>query len=491
MDWNEYIDEATIRAFLSEEIGHFARPIREALVVFLSGLPDAAQREILAAQAALPEAAGASERLGVLAQQCPVLHKLGQTLSRERRLDPGLRRAFGKLETLPASVPHATLRATLRDELGDLGRLGIELDATAIAEASVAVVIGYRDRGPGGVFKILKPGIEERLELELEQLGKVGAYLDERCTELRIPRFGYEEAFRQVREKLLDEVRLTAEQRHLALAAQQFAQDDAVQVPTLRPYCTNRVTAMERIAGRKVTDHGLRTLDERLRLASRIASALLVRPVFATGDEVLFHGDPHAGNLFLTPEKRLAILDWSLAGTLGARQREAIVHILIGAMLLDEQRLVDMLAAISAGPARDPTQLALTVQRHLRPIRAGRLPDFRWVMRLMDDAFEGAGLTANSDLLLFRKSLYTLDGVIADVAPGNRSIEHSFFLDFVQQLAAEWPRRWSSPLDSRAFTTRLSNLDLTQLMVSIPLATTRFWLARNRAGKAEAATGRR
>ena len=43
----------------------------------------------------------------------------------------------------------------------------------------------------------------------------------------------------------------------------------------------------------------------------------------------MFHGDPHAGNLFLTDENRLAILDWSLVGSLGERDVMAIVQILL------------------------------------------------------------------------------------------------------------------------------------------------------------------
>ena len=61
---------------------------------------------------------------------------------------------------------------------------------------------------PEGVFKVLKPGIDERLEFELELLGQVGSYLDERCEALKIPHLDYEEAFEQVREKLLWEIRL-------------------------------------------------------------------------------------------------------------------------------------------------------------------------------------------------------------------------------------------------------------------------------------------
>ena len=47
-----------------------------------------------------------------------------------------------------------------------------------------------------------------------------------------------------------------------------------------------------------------------------VVSSMIARPVFSRERQALFHGDPHAGNLFLTDDGRLALLDWSLAGPL-------------------------------------------------------------------------------------------------------------------------------------------------------------------------------
>ena len=49
----------------------------------------------------------------------------------------------------------------------------------------------------------------------------------------------------------------------------------------------------------------------------------MVRALICSSDllarkPAMFHGDPHAGNLFLTDDNRLAILDWSLVGSLGS-----------------------------------------------------------------------------------------------------------------------------------------------------------------------------
>lgn len=477
MDWDILIDDEAIGSVLTEGYSHFTRPIREALRVFLSGLPAAAQHAIFASQTALPRTARTAERLGTLAYQCPVLHKLGQSLARDRRLDPALRRELSKLEVLPPSVLPDALRSALEQDLGSLEQLGIRLDGSAIAEASVAVVIGYQDAGQGGVFKVLKPGIEDRLELELGLLREVGVYLDERCAELGIPRLRYEEAFQEIEGKLRDEVKLTVEQRNLRLAAQQYANSERVQIPALREYCTARVTAMERVEGRKVTEHDRRSTHERTQLASLLSASLLARPLLSQHASALFHGDPHPGNLLLTDDGRLALLDWSIAGTLRERDREAMVQIALGAVLLDEWRVVEMLATMTDAPPLDTAPLLRVVREHLRAIRQGRLPDLKWVLRLMDDAVERAGLRARGDLVLFRKSLYMLFGLVEEVGGSESPLYQTLLNEFTHRLATEWPQRWLSTPDSRDFPTRLSNADLTALAVSYPAVAARLWMA--------------
>jgi hypothetical protein len=145
-------------------------------------------------------------------------------------------------------------------------------------------------------------------------------------------------------------------------------------------------------------------------------------------------------------------------------------------MMLDERRVVGMLESLCGGEVADPARLRSVVSDRLRAIRSGRAPDFGWVVGLMDEAFERAGLRAGNDLLIFRKSLHTLLGVLADLGPGSQAIDQAIMLDFIRHLAEEWPFRWLSAVDSRALPTRLSNADLAHLMLTLPITATRFWL---------------
>jgi len=481
-NWDFLLDASSLAPVLPTEYAHFARPIGDGLKVFLGGLPEDEQVAILREQAKLPVTASISQRLGLLAQSSPVLQKLGQVLARDQRLSPVLRKYLCELESLPPAVPLETIKEILAAELGPLDRRGITLIPPAIAEASVAVVIPFRQevRGDGtqvtdGVFKVLKPGIKHQLEQELILLERVGEHLDSRCEELGIPPLDYEEAFQQVRHKLVDEVQLENEQLHLLQAEKFFADEPRVKIPVLLDHCTPRVTSMERITGGKVTGHGLDRNRQKRRLAKLVAKALIAKPVFSKSDEAMFHADPHAGNLFLTDDSCLAILDWSLVGRLGVRERVAIVQIILGAMTLDSSRIVAVLSQLAERQIVDQAALTKVVEARIKRVRRGHFPGLNWLVGLLDEAVQDARLRVSADLMLFRKSLHTLEGVVAEVGESTGQIDKTLSIEFLRHFAAEWPRRWVRLPNSRNFATRLSNLDLTHTLLSYPAAVARFW----------------
>ncbi|MFO0958878.1 MAG: AarF/UbiB family protein [Isosphaeraceae bacterium] len=474
--WESLVDEAALATVLPPEYARYRRPIAGALAHFLDGLPPDHQSAVLHDQAALPWTASTAERLARLAQSCPALHKLGQILARDPRLSPELRGHLQGLESLPPAVPIEAIERLLRDEVGPLERYDIRLEPPAIAEASVAVVVPFRGEGPG-VFKVLKPGIEDRLDQELALLESVGGYLDERCDDFGIPHLDYRGVFEQIRIKLLQEIRLDDEQRHLARARAFYDNDPAIHIPALLGPCGRRVTAMERVFGSKITEG---SGPEGRKWAGLLADALIARPIFAKSGGAIFHGDPHAGNIFRGDDGRLAILDWSLAGVLGGWECSTIVQVMLAAVALDAGRVAALLDVLGEWRGTDAKALGEVVRDRLRELRRGRFPGFSWLLGLLDDAATRARLRPSSDLLLFRKSLHTLQGVVADLAGNDGPIEGAILGRFARRMAAEWPLRWASWPRSRAFDTHVSNADLLQLACEAPIAAARFWLEEGR-----------
>jgi len=465
---------------LGPQYEHFAQPVQDALSVFVSGLSQKHQQEVLARQATLPPSVSISQRLFALARCCPVLHKLGQIVARDRRLSQSLRRELQRLESLPSATPRAVIRRELAAQLGPLDTLGVELEAPTLAEASVAVVVpftvrrGMQDLPQRGVFKILKPGIEERLAEELDLLERVGQRLDERCHDLHVPQLDYERAFRQVRERLQNEVRLDHERLHLEEARELYAGDRRVLIPRLFPFCGPRVTAMERVFGTHVGEAPSAAAAGR-RLARLIAEALLAQPVFSRQARAMFHCDPHVGNLMVTDNERLAILDWSLVGHLGEADRSAISRLMAAALTFDADRILELVLGLARHVPAELNELRSVVAASLHELRRGRAAGLCWLVELLDRVTQQAGLRFPADLMMFRKTLYTLRGVAAEIGGDDAMLDAVMARQFAVSFVSEWPARWFSAPASRDFATRLSNVDIGSTLAAMPLAAVRLW----------------
>lgn len=355
---------------------------------------------------------------------------------------------------------------------------GIQLSVQPLAEASVAVILPFvwRDStglDQHGVFKVLKPGVEERLGDELEIWGELGTFLEDRCERYGLPLLDYRETLDSMRLLLGQEVCFEREQQHLKEAAEFYRHDHTVVIPRLLPHCSARVTAMERIQGRKVTDTGMSSQACR-HFAETLIDAMIARPFWALGDMALFHADPHAGNLFCTPRNQLAILDWTLVGRLEKGQRIDMMQIVLGGLSHDRGRICRALRRL--GRTRpDESRLQDSVARAMKRLRQGSIPGFDWSLRLLDDIALSNTMAFPENLMLFRKSLLTLSSVIEDVASG-ASIDSILLSSGLRRFCSELPARVMSDLDSRALGTHVSNLDLMTLWVNSPNSAAAYWL---------------
>jgi ubiquinone biosynthesis protein len=468
-----------ISPLVPDEYGAYRRMVGDALLFFLRSLPAERFARIVAAQEQLPAGASLSQRLAALMCQCPTLHKLGQVVARDRRLSPTLRSRLQALESMEPTTPVSVITRIIRRELPDFQAWGIKLGPAALAEASVAVVIPFATRSTQhdapdeGVLKVLKPGVEEALAEEIEIWTRLAAFIDERCEHYEIPTLRYAETIETIRDLLSNETKLEQEQAHLMAAVEFYADTDSVRIPALFPFCTPRITAMERIYGRKVTETDQRSEEERRTLAHTVIQALIARPLWAPSTSSIFHADPHAGNLFLTDDARLAILDWSLVGYLGKAARIHTMQVLLGGLTFDAERIAGAIGEMASAPANE-SALREIADKALGALLPAKLPGFRWLMNLMDDAMLSAGVQFSQDLLLFRKSVLTIEGLIADISTGT-CFDHVLPASAAGELYREgFSRLFASPI-SRDFGTHLSNLDLLSLYWGAPATAVRYW----------------
>ncbi len=485
------LDAEMLRSFGLDELlpaplAEWRPLVADGLNYFLASLPASRLLEIIADQLQLPATATSARRLVTLLAHCPTLHKIGQVLARHHLLHPELRRQLQALESMPAITPFEQALATIRQELsvwaGTAGeRAELQLGTQALAEGSVAIVVPFTYRSTAanaklrhGVLKVLKPAIEEKLTAELAILVELGCYLERRSQQLGLPQIDYHDTLETVRRLMIKEVRLDIEQHNLKAAATFYSAEPRILIPHPLPWCTPRMTAMERVFGHKATDLDL-PLRQRRALADTMISALLAQPFWSDAPQAVFHADLHGGNLFLTADGRLAILDWSLIACIGKAEREALVAIVLGGLTLDASRMCQAISTLGTLRPDDPL-LVETVEKALDAIvRRGALPGFDWLVALLDDLALHAITGVWEDFVLLRKTWLSLSGVIGDLA-GDTTPDAQIVSMAVQRLLAELPARALAHPDTTHFSTHVSNAEILGLCLSPWLVTTRYWL---------------
>ena len=378
-------------------------------------------------QAQLPPDHPLEKRLIILIERMPSLQKIGQTLARNRNLDPEFRTELSRLENGIHDVAVGDIRGAIEKELGSrFSEYAIEIDREILAEASVSAVIGFSWLDPGigrrreGVFKVLKPYVAADFSEELEILSGLAQYFDSHRAEYGLSEVKLSKVFEDVRRLLEKEVQFTNEQTNLKSAARRYAKVSGVRVPRLIEELSTPVcTAMGVERGEKITEvfRATSELDHRRKVATRLIEALVAIPLLSPRPDSVFHADPHAGNLFVDPRTQdLLLFDWALTESLSRSERRAILLLITAVTLRDKRLITRAVAKLGEGEVSTMNKEVQRFVGGLSPLSIAGVTD---ALTLVDRLIH-AGIEFSSSLVIYRKMLFTLDGVLNDVMPGMR-----------------------------------------------------------------------
>jgi len=287
-----------------------------------SVLPDEIAEESGAAAPA-EELAKDLEKLG------PTFIKLGQLLSTRADLLPGpYLDALERLQDQIEPFPYEEVERIVSGELGvRMSKAFADFEPTPLAAASLAQVHkAYMRDGRAVVVKVQRPDIRELIVGDLEALGEIAHFLDEH-TELG-RRYEFDNMLVNLRKSLLRELDFTIEANNLHTISQNLAEFENLVIPEpIDDYSTTRILTMEYIAGKKITAlNPLRLLEiDGSLLADELFSAYL-KQFLVDG---IFHADPHPGNVFVTDDDRVALLDLGMVGRVTRRFQDNLLRLLL------------------------------------------------------------------------------------------------------------------------------------------------------------------
>jgi ubiquinone biosynthesis protein len=301
------------RARRAREVARVAR--RRKLVRVLRELGVAGSRP--ATQEGAVEFRQALEELGT------TFLKLGQLLSSRPDLLPDVYiEELSKLVDEVPPFPFAEVERVVREDAGDAVA---QLDPEPLAAASIAQIhAALLSDGREVVVKVRRPGIVEEVDLDLALVRSAVGFLEKRSETAQLLQL--RALADELEVHLRAELNFVEEANNTELIAQQLEDYEDLVVPqVIRPHVTERLLVLERIHGRKLADdHGL-PAEQANQLAADFFRAY-IRQVTQAG---VYHADPHRGNVLLTDDGRLALLDFGLLGRLDDETRTALALLLL------------------------------------------------------------------------------------------------------------------------------------------------------------------
>ncbi|MGB3224357.1 MAG: AarF/UbiB family protein [Desulforhopalus sp.] len=473
---------------IPNSLDHFSGLVRDGIEHFLSGISYRRLRRVLLNQFLLRDSPDTMERLLNLALHFPTLHKLGQIIARNPHLDPEVKRWLVALEQGNYGTDPDVQVRYIKDQLAKFeSPPDVIISPDIIAEASVATVLLFyyqnsSSRQKEGVFKVLKPGIEDDLLEELDALKETFAFLEQNRSAYGLQEIKLTAIFSEISGDMAREIDLSAEQKHMAEAVRIYKDVAGVRIPCPVPFSSSTMTAMEYIDGMTISDVQL-TRQQGIALARLIFEAVLCVPLFSREEHALFHGDPHAGNMLVIegdePNKfDLALLDWTLAAHLTKTQRVRVMGLMVGIMKNDSRTLYGVIESLVVETEKDSMNPDFFIKRINRLLASEEYHDCDLLKRsfLLLETMTLEGVVFPSELILFRKSFFTLEGVINDISSDfemGRAMER--YLG--KLLLKEMPLRFGNWIDPAAdksenYQTLISNKKLQELSLHQTLA---FW----------------
>ncbi|WP_158643549.1 ABC1 kinase family protein [Ketobacter alkanivorans] len=240
------------------------------------------------------------------------------------------------LQDQASPIEYDAVREVIESELGDsLEALFKEFDPTPIAAASIGQVHRARlHSGQDVAVKIQRPGLEQVIDLDMTLMK-----LFTNSIASMLPPTDLDTITNEIERTIREELDYRFEANSMATVGEFLLDVSQVQVPRpVHSHCSKRVLVSNFVIGTPL----MAELDKRQQegddkgvadLLGRLLD-LYLRQVLQAG---IFQADPHPGNLLVTPENDLVLLDFGCTMVLSETFRDGYSKVL-GAALMGERK---------------------------------------------------------------------------------------------------------------------------------------------------------
>jgi ubiquinone biosynthesis protein len=354
----------------------------------------------------------------------PIFVKFGQAISTRRDLlPPDIADELAKLQDMVPPFPAEQAIAILNAAYGDpVEQVFQRFDVEPFAAASIAQVhTAQLPNGTEVIVKLLRPGVQEQIERDLDVLRMLAGLADRYWEHGK--RLKPLEVVAEYEQTIIDELDLMSESANTAQLKRNFAGSDMLYVPEIYwDYCRPEVMVQERIYGIPISDtKALRESGANIQVLAENGVNIFFTQVFRHN---FFHADMHPGNIFVIatdPEKpKYAAVDFGIVGTLSPEDQKYLAYNFLAFFDRDYHRIAKL--HIDSGWVPEGTridQLEMAVRTVCEPIFNKPLAEISFaqvLMRLFRVA-QRFDVEIQPQMILLHKTLFNIEGLGRELYP--------------------------------------------------------------------------
>lgn len=356
-----------------------------------------------------------------LKEMGPTYVKLGQLLStRPDLLPPHFMEALATLQDDVETVEYEVIEEIFREEIGiRISKAFASFEKIPMASASIGQVHkAVMLSGEVVAVKIQRPGIRKRFIEDLDVLMSLSEKAESYSETAR--NYAVHNVIEELRYILLKELDYTLEAQNLLTLKTNLKDFKHLFIPApILDYSSSRVLTMEFVEGGKITKVSpLKRMEVDLEpMVDDLVKGYL-KQIIVDG---FAHADPHPGNVYLTPDNKIALMDLGMVAKFSDKMQETILKLMIGLSNYDSARVSDILLSISDYDEKH-VDLALFRKSIIRKIqesenqKAKDLKNGRTLIEINQMAAK-QGIHIPVELNILGKILLNMDQIVACLTP--------------------------------------------------------------------------
>ncbi len=362
----------------------------------------------------------------------PTFIKLAQMLSARADIFPEpYLSAIGKLQDQVPAAPTEMILQVVEEELGrPPAEVLSDFSVEPIATASLGQVHSATYNGETVVVKVLRPGVEETVALDLRLSYRLLFWLN-----ILFPNHHVQALTNVVREfsaKVREEMDFRKEAQNIYRFQETFKSDTRVRAPRVHGDLTRRrLLVMEYCSGTKIDslqelfDAGTLNFDRTMETITELYLRMMMIDGF-------LHADPHPGNILVQNDGTIIILDWGMVVEVPRWTREAILNVALAVGREDLDGIINgmyQLGTISPEVSRGEIREA--AREIMRIVERAQTTSMERVQELVEqifDTFYTWPLMLPQELVYFFRCSALLEGI------GFRYDPHFNGLIFIRRL---------------------------------------------------------